>query len=120
VPILPQQRQETLIMSGDNDPVVPLANATAGCAVAAILPQDAGRKALHNRGAWPIHGDRTLVEPPICMVTPAQKLDVHAVRERVFCAPLRHWAQLDLPGHMDADGLVLREGNQATAACRLA
>jgi hypothetical protein len=51
-------------MSGDNDPVIPLANATGGCAVAAILPQGAGRKASRNRGAWPIHGDRTLLEPP--------------------------------------------------------
>ena len=50
-------------MSGDNDPVIPLANATGGCAVAAILPQGAGRKASRNRGAWPIHGDRTLLEP---------------------------------------------------------
>ena len=71
MPILPQQRQETLVMSGDNDPVVPLANATGGCAVAAILPRGAGQKALHNRGAWPIHGDRTLVEPPDLAQFPA-------------------------------------------------
>ena len=50
-------------MPGDNAPVIPLANATGGCAVTAILPQGAELKALRNRGAWPIHGDRTLVEP---------------------------------------------------------
>ena len=53
-------------MSGDNGPVILLANAAGGCGVAAILPQDAGRKVLRNHGAWPIHGDRTLVESPIC------------------------------------------------------
>ena len=52
-------------MSGDNGPVILLANATGGCGVAAILPQG-GAEGLRNHGAWPIHGDRTLVESPIC------------------------------------------------------
>ena len=75
-------------MSGDIDPVVPLANATAGCAVAAILPQDAGRKALHNRGAWPIHGDRTLVEPPICIVLGLQPFVACGARNWLFWRPV--------------------------------
>jgi hypothetical protein len=53
-------------MSGANEPVILLANATGGCGIAPILPQGAGRKALRNHGAWPIHGDRTLLDPPIC------------------------------------------------------
>jgi hypothetical protein len=35
-----------------------------GRGVAAILPQVRGGTPLRNHGEWPIHGDRTLVEPP--------------------------------------------------------
>jgi hypothetical protein len=78
-------------MPGDNDQVIPLANATGGCAVTAILPQGAELKALRNRGAWPIHGDRTLVEPPLCTPTwpaawPPFPCQIGALWARAFMA----------------------------------
>jgi hypothetical protein len=80
-------------MSGDNDPVIPLANATGGCAVAATLPQGAGRKASRNRGAWPIHGDRTLLEP-LCTVFWCRLPVDTGMRNRVICVGLPKWARM--------------------------
>ena len=91
MPFLPQQRQETLTIPGDNDPVIPLANATGGCAVTAILPQGAELKALPNRGAWPIHGDRTLVEPPFGAPAMMIVRPVADIQNRLFWAR-RHWS----------------------------
>jgi hypothetical protein len=118
VPILPQQRQETLIMSGDNDPVVPLANATAGCAAAAILPQDAGQKALHNRGAWPIHGDRTLVEPTLRMGVGSRSISMQPVYIRAFCAAsavAKQTARLGLGGPLNPRTNAERPGAHTLA-----
>ncbi len=50
---------------------------------------------------------------------PMQSLDVRAVRERAFCRLLSASACACLPGRMDVDALVVREGDRATATGRL-
>ena len=63
-----------------NDPVIPLASATGGCGLRRFAA-GCEAEALSNHRAWPIHGDRTLVEPPF-----------GAADWRVTVPPL--WAQI--------------------------
>jgi hypothetical protein len=47
------------------------------------------------------------------------ELEVRAVRERAFCVSLPVSGLAGLPGHMDVDDLVVRDGDRATATGRL-
>jgi len=79
-------------MSGDNDPVISQANATAGLGVAAILSQGAGRSAAdprrpHARRTAAMRGN--LVAGPVACAAPERM--IYAATRKTDTADPRRW-----------------------------